>query len=43
MEKLFERHDAYLQRISMAFVRPFVSTINWGARLIAIKGPKGVE
>lgn len=42
MERLFERHDAYQQGVSMDFVRPFVSRINWEARLIAIKGPKGV-
>ena len=42
MEKLFERHHAYLENISMDYVRPFISKINWDARLIAIKGAKGV-
>ena len=42
MEKLFERHDEYLNTVPMDFIRNFMYTINWDSRLICIKGPKGV-
>lgn len=42
MEKLFERHDAYISTISMDYVRDMMQRINWDARLIVIRGPKGV-
>lgn len=42
MEKLFERHDEYLNIVPMDFIRSFMCTINWDCRLICIKGPKGV-
>ena len=42
MEKLFERHDEYLNIVPMDFIRSFMCTINWDSRLICIKGPKGV-
>ena len=42
MEKLFERHDAYISSISMDYVRDMMQRINWDARLIVIRGPKGV-
>lgn len=42
MEKLFERHDAYLSIVSMGYVRNIMQQINWNARLIVIRGPKGV-
>ena len=42
MEKLFERHDAYLSDVPMGYVRDFINDVDWDARLIAIKGPKGV-
>ena len=42
MEKLFERHDEYLNIVPMDFIRNFMYTINWDSRLICIKGPKGV-
>ena len=42
MEKLFERHDAYLSVVSMEYVRNIMQSINWNARLIVIRGPKGV-
>ena len=42
MEKLFERHDAYISAISMDYVRDMMQRINWDARLIVIRGPKGV-
>ena len=42
MEKLFERHDAYISAVSMDYVRDMMQRINWDARLIVIRGPKGV-
>lgn len=42
MEKLFERHDEYLNVVPMDFIRSFMYTINWNSRLVCIKGPKGV-
>lgn len=42
MDKLFERHDEYLNTVSMDFIRGFMDKIDWGSRLICIKGPKGV-
>ena len=42
MEKLFERHDNYLADVPMGYVREIAGKIDWGSRLIAIKGPKGV-
>ena len=42
MEKLFERHDEYLNIVPMDFIRNFMYSINWDSRLICIKGPKGV-
>lgn len=42
MEKLFERHDEYLNIVPMDFIRNFMYAIDWHSRLICIKGPKGV-
>lgn len=42
MEKLFERHDIYLSRVSMGYIRDIMYRINWESRLVVIKGPKGV-
>lgn len=42
MDKLFERHDEYLENVPMDFVRSMFGKIDWSLRLIAIKGPKGV-
>lgn len=42
MEKLFERHDIYLSMVSMDYVRNIMHRINWEARLLIIRGPKGV-
>ena len=42
MDKLFERHDVYLSLVPMDYVRNIMHQINWDARLIAIRGPKGV-
>ena len=42
MESLFKRHDAYLSRVPMEYVRDFMQHINWNSRLLVIRGPKGV-
>lgn len=42
MDRLFERHDEYINAVPMDFIRNFMATINWDSRLICIKGPKGV-
>lgn len=42
METLFERHDIYLDDVPMGYVRSIMNTIDWDAKLIMIKGPKGV-
>ncbi|MBO5586066.1 MAG: ATP-binding protein [Prevotella sp.] len=42
MDKLFERHDAYLDEVSMTYIRDIINDIDWNLRLIVIKGPKGV-
>ena len=42
MDKLFERHDAYLSNVPRDYIRGLSNNIDWESRLIAIKGPKGV-
>lgn len=42
MERLFERHDAYLAHVPMAYIRNIMQQIDWQARLLVIRGPKGV-
>ena len=42
MERLFERHDEYMENVPMDFIRNFMQTVNWDSRLICIKGSKGV-
>lgn len=42
MEILFERHDTYLSLVPTDYIRDIMHQINWEARLIAIRGPKGV-
>ena len=42
MENLFRRHDAYLSRVPMEYIRDFMQHINWNSRLLVIRGPKGV-
>ena len=42
MESLFKRHDAYISRVPMKYIRDFMQRINWNSRLIIIRGPKGV-
>jgi len=42
MESLFERHDEYVNTISMDYVRELMNRIDWSTRLFAIRGAKGV-
>ena len=42
MESLFIRHDAYLSRVPMEYIRDFMQRVNWNSRLLVIRGPKGV-
>ena len=42
MERLFERHDIYLSMVPMDYVRDIMKHIDWDARLLVIRGPKGV-
>ena len=42
MESLFKRHDAYISRVPMKYIRDFMQRVNWNSRLIIIRGPKGV-
>ena len=42
MESLFKRHDAYLSRVPMEYIRDFMQRVNWNSRLLVIRGPKGV-
>lgn len=43
METLFEKQDAMLRTTSMEIVRSFMSDINWGAPMLCIRGPRGVN
>lgn len=42
MDDLFEKYQKKIQNISTLFVRSFIDDINWDARLIGIKGARGV-
>ena len=42
MEELFRKYYQKIQRIETTFIRSFSNDINWNARLIAIKGARGV-
>lgn len=42
MEKLFEKYIQKIQFISMDFKRSLMDEINWNARLIGIKGARGI-
>lgn len=42
MEGFFEKYSKKVQRIDTKFVRSFINDINWNARLIGIKGARGV-
>ena len=42
MEALFQKYQQKLQHTSTNFVRSFIHDVNWKARLIGIKGARGV-
>ena len=42
MEELFNRYQRISQKIQTDFVRSFMQEVNWNARLIGIKGARGV-
>ena len=42
MEKLFEKYIQKLQAVSTVFTRSLIHEINWKARLIGIKGARGI-
>ena len=42
MEELFRKYYQKIQRIETTFIRSFSNDINWNARLIGIKGARGV-
>lgn len=42
MEDLFNRYQRISQKIQTDFVRSFMQEVNWNARLIGIKGARGV-
>ena len=42
MESLFEKHDRIIEITPLEIIRQWAKSINWDARLLAIRGPKGV-
>jgi len=42
MEKLTEKFYKKLSAVSLTFIRSAMNQINWNARLIGIKGARGV-
>ncbi len=42
MDDLFEKYQIKIQNTSTVFVRSFMDDVNWNARLIGIKGARGV-
>lgn len=42
MDRLIEKYRRKLDHTSLDFVRSIMDSINWNARLIGIKGPRGV-
>lgn len=42
MDDLFEKYQKKIQNTSTIFVRSFIDDVNWNARLIGIKGARGV-
>jgi uncharacterized protein len=42
VEKLYDMHESYLKKTKSSFRRYLMDVINWDAKLIAIKGSKGV-
>ncbi|TVR41331.1 MAG: AAA family ATPase [Cryomorphaceae bacterium] len=42
LEQLYAQHNKLVKSTSVKFVRSLMGEINWNARLIGIKGPRGV-
>jgi hypothetical protein len=42
MEDLFRKYIQKVQQVDTNFIRSFISEVNWNARLIGIKGARGV-
>jgi len=42
MDSLFDRQVEYLTDVPMSFIRRMMDVIDWGSRLVIIRGPKGV-
>ena len=42
MDTLFEKHDRIIEITPMEIIRQWAKSINWDARLLSIRGPKGV-
>lgn len=42
MDTLFKKHDRIFELTPMEIIRQWAKSINWDARLLAIRGPKGV-
>ncbi len=42
MEQLFEKYNSKLDNVSLDFIRGYADIINWEARLIGIRGARGV-
>ena len=42
MESLFKKHDRLVTVTSTEIIRQWANSINWDARVMAIRGPKGV-
>lgn len=42
MDSLFAKHSVYMAETPVDIVRDMMNTIDWDARLLSIKGPKGV-
>lgn len=42
MDKLYSRHDNYMADVPMGYIRNVSENIDWDARLIILKGQKGV-
>lgn len=42
MDGIFEKHQRKIEHTSLDFVRSAMQSMNWKARLIGIKGPRGV-
>ena len=42
MENFFQRHAYLIEHTDCTMTRPLMNEIDWGHRMIGIKGPRGV-